>query len=498
MQEKKDDSYSHVLKYTGIFGGVQGLNILMSLVRNKVVASLLGPAGMGLVALFNSVVNFISQATNLGISFSAVRHVSELFDSGDEQRIAHFVKVVRSWSLLTALLGMLVCMMAGPLLSQYTFSWGDHTLHFVLLSPAVGLMAITGGETAILKGARRLKFLAVIQLVSVFLALLISVPVYYFFREAGIVPVIVLIALSSMLLTVGYSYRLYPLQLGGSKGILGEGMEMVRLGVSFVLAGIFGSGAEMLIRSYLNVSGDLDIVGFYNAGLFITLSSAGLVFSAMETDYFPRLSAVGTDRQKMSEMVNRQLEVSFLLVSPLLSLLILLLPILVPLLYRSDFQPVVPMAQVLVFSMYLRALTLPISYMVLARGDSLAYLLIEGFDSLLMVALVVVGYNHWGLVGTGIALDVTYIVDLLIVYLYTHLRYGYRGSLTVAHVVLTQLPLGVAVYILTLLENTALYWTLGSLLCFVCLSVSVYILHQKTTLWNALVGRLKSRFSSHG
>ena len=497
MEEKRDNGYSHVLKYTGIFGGVQGLNILIGLVRNKIVASLLGPAGMGLTALFNSVVNFISQATNLGISFSAVRHVSELFDSGDEARIAHFVKVVRAWSLLTALLGMLVCMLAGPLLSNYTFAWGDHTLHFVLLAPAVGLMAITGGETAILKGARRLKSLAMIQLYSVFLALLVSVPIYYFFREAGIVPVIVMMALVSMFLTINYSYRLYPLKLTGSRGVLGEGMDMVRLGVAFVLAGIFGSGAEMLIRSFLNVTGDLDVVGFYNAGFLLTVTYAGMVFSAMETDYFPRLSGVASNGGKMSETVNRQIEVSFLLVSPMLAVLILLLPVLVPLLFRSDFSPMTPMAQVMVFSMYLRAITLPISYMVLAKGDSLAYLIIEGIDSLLMVALVVVGYKHWGLIGTGVALDVSYIVDLIIIYFYTRLRYGYQGSLSVVQIVCIQLPLGFMVYILTLQTNGLLYWTLGSLLCFVSLAVSMYIIHQKSSLWNALTNRFKSKFRNH-
>jgi len=497
VEEKHDNAYRHVLKYTGIFGGVQGLNIVIGLVRNKIVASLLGPAGMGLSALFTSVVNFVSQATNLGIPFSAVRHVSELFDQGDEERIAHFVKVVRAWSLLTALLGMLVCMLAGPLLSSYTFSWGDHTLHFVLLAPAVGLMAITGGETAILKGARRLKSLAMIQLYSVFLALVIAVPVYYFFREAGIVPVIVMMAVVSMLLTVGYSYRLYPLRLKGGRGILGEGMEMVRLGVAFVLAGIIGSGAEMLIRSFLNVSGDLDMVGFYNAGFLLTVTYAGMVFSAMETDYFPRLSGVAGDRVKMSETVNRQIEVSTLLVSPMLAVLILLLPVLVPLLFRSDFSPMTPMAQVMVFSMYLRAVTLPISYMVLAKGDSLAFLILEGFYSLLMVGLVVVGYRHWGLIGTGIALDVSYVVDLAIVYLYTHWRYGYRTTLAVVQIVSIQLPLGLMVYILTLQPSRLLYWTLGSLLCFVSIVVSMYILHQKSSLWNALAARFKARFKSH-
>ena len=132
------DSYSHVLKYTGIFGGVQGLNIVIGLVRNKLIALLLGPSGMGLASLFNSSINFVSQATNLGISFSAVKNISEVFDKGDEKRLLHIINMVRGWAIITALLGILVCMVAGPLLSDYTFSWGNHTLHYVLLAPAVG------------------------------------------------------------------------------------------------------------------------------------------------------------------------------------------------------------------------------------------------------------------------------------------------------------------------------------------------------------------------
>lgn len=75
-ETEKKDSYTHVLKYAGIFGGVQGLNIIIGLVRNKLIALLLGPAGMGLASLFNTAINFISQATNFGISFSAVKHLS--------------------------------------------------------------------------------------------------------------------------------------------------------------------------------------------------------------------------------------------------------------------------------------------------------------------------------------------------------------------------------------------------------------------------------------
>ena len=89
-----DNSYRHILKYTGVFGGVQGLNVLISLVRNKCVALLLGPGGMGLLSLLNTAMQFMSQATNLGIATSAIRHVSELFDAGEEGPLLHYIKVV--------------------------------------------------------------------------------------------------------------------------------------------------------------------------------------------------------------------------------------------------------------------------------------------------------------------------------------------------------------------------------------------------------------------
>ena len=84
---KKSDSYSHVLKYTGLVGGVQGMNILVGIVRNKLVATILGPAGMGLIALFNSTINLLSNSTNLGIPMSAVKNISQAYDNGDEMHL---------------------------------------------------------------------------------------------------------------------------------------------------------------------------------------------------------------------------------------------------------------------------------------------------------------------------------------------------------------------------------------------------------------------------
>ena len=464
MAKENDELYSHVLKFTGLFGGVQGLNVVIGLVRNKFVALLLGPGGMGLVSLFNTTVQLISQATHLGISFSAVRHISEYYDAENSEKVAHYVKVVRGWCLLTALVGMLVCVVLGPFLSSATFSWGDHTLHFVLLAPAIGMIAITGGETAILKGQRKLGALALVQIVAALASLVISIPIYYFFWQAGIVPVIVLMAFVTMCATLWFSLRLFPLQFGGTYGILGEGMEMVRLGVAYTLAAVIGTASEMLIRSYLNVVGDLDVLGLYNAGYMLTITYAGMVFSAMETDYYPRLSAVQHDIRATNETVNRQMEVSLLLVSPMLAALIIALPVVVPLLFSQEFLPVVGMAQVAALAMYMKVLTLPVAYITLARGYSLSYLFLETSYFVAFVILIFFGYRYWGLFGTGVAITLAHVFEFLLVNAYAYKKYGYRSSATVYGYAIVQGALGLLAYILTLVADGYLYWAVGALI----------------------------------
>ena len=67
-----DTSYEQALKSTGIVGGTQFLTILITVVKTKIVALLLGPAGVGVLGLLQGIVDMIRNATGLGIHFSAV------------------------------------------------------------------------------------------------------------------------------------------------------------------------------------------------------------------------------------------------------------------------------------------------------------------------------------------------------------------------------------------------------------------------------------------
>ena len=470
-------SYKSILKYTSLFGGVQGINIIVGLIRNKLVAVLLGPNGFGFISLLNSTIKVLSDSSSLGLPMSAVRHISDYFEQGEEEKTRHYIKVVRSWCLLTALLGAFLCVALAPLLNQWTFTWGDHTRHFMFLAPVVFFTAITGGELAVLKGSRHLKALAQISVINVLAALVISIPLFYFFGQSGIIPSMNLVALCACAVTAGYSYHYYPLHRGKEK-FFAEGLEMVKVGVFFTLAGIAGSIAEMAIRTYLNNVGDLDLVGYYNAGFMICVTYAGMVFAAMETDYFPRISAAWHDRFKMNETINHQVEVSLLMVGPLLVAMVILLPVLIPLLFTGEFQTVIPMAQVAILAMYFHAVDLPIEYLPLAKGDSLTYLIVETIYDVFFVFMIILGYQYWGLLGTGIALTFAHLINCIAIVLYYSWRYGVRLSRKALLIFVAQTLFGLMAYAFTYILDGAAYWVIGCALL-VINTIFSYLLFKK-------------------
>lgn len=482
MSDEKEDSYRHILKYTSLFGSVQGLNIVVSLARNKLVALLLGPSGMGLVSLFNSIVTFLSQSTNLGIATSAIKHVSELDEENNQKSIGHYVSVVRWWCLLSGLLGMVLLVALSPLLDKFTFTWGNHVIHFVLLSPVILLTAITGGELAILKGMHRLKSLAKSQMWTLAASLVITVPIYYFYGESGIVPVIVSMALATLLFTLFYSHRVVPYHLNGIKSI-SDGLPMVKLGIAFMLSGMAGSGAEMIIRAWLNRVADLSTIGLYNAGYMLTFTYAGMVFTAMETDYYPRLSAVNGDKAKETLLSNMQMEVSLLLMSPMLIALMIALPLLIPLLFSSKFIPIVPMAQVATLAMMFKSVTLPIAYIPLARGDSKTYMGLEVAYNIIWVALLAVGFTQFGLYGTGLALVAAHVADFLMISAIARWHYGIKIQPKVAGEFTLQLTLAITAYC-AVVFITSFWQTFVVDLIILGLSVSISFIMLKSKLKN--------------
>ena len=494
-KKETTDSYDRIIKYTGLFGGVQGIVVLINIVRTKLVSMLLGPTGFGITESFNRTLNLVKSTTDLGVPFSAVKTVSECRSNRDETALEESLLITRTWAFLTAMAGMALCLILAPLFSYWAFKgdWG-YTLSFLMLSPMAAFSAINGGEMAIMKGTGMLRELAKSQLIAVVATLLISIPLFWKFGLQGIAPSLVLVTFASMVITCRYTFRAYPYRIRPFSGkTLRKGFGMIRLGILFTITSFFGAGAFSIIANYLMTHGNAEITGIYSAG-YLLISYLGMfVFSAMESDYFPRLSAVNQDREKVNELVNSQAEVAILLMAPMIVGFIVFLGVIVSLLLTSRFLEAVPMARLAVIGLAFKAMTTPLSYVSLAKGDSKTFMIQEVLYDIVFVAAVVGFFNFGGITMTGAALTIAAVADMLIVYVITHVRYGITYSKRALSVFMVQLPLIAATWAALYWLDGLWQWVVSLALLAVSMLHSYYYLNKHTSFIRSISDKVKNK-----
>ena len=453
-RREQDDSYGHVLKYTGIFGGVQGLTILVALLRNKLTTRLLGEAGMGLNKRFMNIAEVINAWTNFGISFYAVQKISEIYEEGTDDDLRRFTRVIRTWSVWSALLAFGICFFFAAWFNDYYFPSGEHHRpEIMLLALFVASMPVEAVECALLKGLRRLRTVALIEVLSAISTLLFTIPLYFAFGLRGIVFSLVLCGWATALIHLYFSVRIYRYRVSlFSLRVIREGWPLIRIGIPYVLAGVAGAMATGEVFKYL---GDDSVVGLYSVGYGLMVTYAGMIFKAVDTDFFPRLSSINHDTRRLNHAINQQVDVCVLLIAPVLIVFVLFMPWVIRLLYDSRFLPVVPMSVCAVFYMFFRAVSVPIAYTSLAKGDSWLFLIMECVYDVVFVVLLCLGYAYFGLTGAGIALSLVALFDLLMIstvygaYYHVHLRLR-TLRLILPQALLLAVTVGVCLYLPTL------------------------------------------------
>ena len=406
-----DSAYKRLLKVTTLFGSVQGLNILMNLIRAKLAAMLLGPAGIGLNSIYNETREFIHSTTNLGMDQSGTREIAKSTGAPD---LADSVTLTRSWIMLLAVFGMLATAVFAYPLSWMLFSDGDHTWQIVALSPAVAFSTLTCGELTVLRGLQQMKTIAGVSVLHVVLGVLTTIPLYYIWGMDGIIGALVLMTLSLAIVTMIYSYRIHPPKFCFVKAFLAKGRQMLVLGMSFVIAGFIANLGKLAVKAYINVNGSLDDVGLYSAGLTLTLMISNVVFASLENEFYPRLSSIFTDKTQRYLAIVRQMKVGLAIIIPITIVAIVLMPWIVPILLSDEFSTIVPMAQIASLGLIFRALYLPAALVPMAAGESKIYLLLQAVSYVSFVPAVILGYHFGGITGTGIGLLVNHFMDVVV------------------------------------------------------------------------------------
>lgn len=412
-----------VLRAMSLFGGLQVVQILCSAIRMKLVAWLIGPAGMGLFGIFNNMVEMISQITGLGMRTSAVRDV--VGTTGE--RLSVIAAVIRRWGVWLGMLGAVVTLALSPALSQFYFGDNDHIISIAMLSSVLFLTSILNSEQAIMQGSQMLRKLAVSSLWGAVGGLLASIPMFVFWRIHSIVPSIIAYAVITCAATLVCKVPTQspPASLTVKK-TFNEGKQFIVLGFFMTVAVFVELLSNNIFLAYLNQAADTDLVGYYQSGYTLFNRYMGLVFTAIAMEYYPRLTQVCHSRLRSSLFVSHELGLVLWVLIPVIGIFITCVDVIVKILYTDDFLVIVPFMVWGIVGTVLRGFSWCVAMMMLAKGDGKIFVFTESFSAISGLVLNVVCFQRWGLTGLGWAYIIWYGLYSLVVGIVYVRRYSLR------------------------------------------------------------------------
>lgn len=406
-------------------GGAQVMSNLCSIILNKLVALWIGPIGMGLFSIYNATIDMLRSATSLGLRQSSVRDIALADESHDDRQLARMVAVVRRWAWFISLFGAITTMALAPLLSRWSFGDSSHLWHFVALSAALLLLGFTHCELSILQGTERIKRLAWASLSGTVIGLLLSIPLFYFFREDSIL--LSVIAYHVALFGSAWFFRHKGVAKAkvSNKEAIREGATFVRLGLFMTLSEFVTMLSTYIFSAYLNRTAGTEIVGFYQSGYSLIGRYVALILTALGTEFYPRLSKVCTSHLRTRVFVAQEINIIMLCMLPFVSLFLLCRECIVWLLYTSEFHVIIPYISWAIVGCVLRAFSWFMAYTIIAKGDGKTYLFTESLSVVIGFLLNVICYNVWGLEGLGIAFMLWYAFYCLIIAIVYSIIYKY-------------------------------------------------------------------------
>lgn len=453
MSESKK-AYQQILKTTSLFGSVQVFSIIISIVRNMLIANFIGPIGIGIAALLSSTLSIISGLSGLGLEMSGVKHISESYDETNLNSISKQVTIVRRIALISGFIGVIIVMIFSKWLSILTFGNEDYTFSFVLIAITLLFKQLTSAENVVLQGLRKLKDLAKASFYGNLVGLLFSIPFYYFYKIDSIVPTIIIASFFSMVFSIFFARKnkFETIKITNSE-LVTDGRSIIKLGIALTFSGLITLIVAHLIQLYLNFSNGIEVVGFYNAGFTLLNSYVGILFVAMSTDYYPRLSAICNDNRKLNEVVLQQIYIGVLIITPIIIMFFALSDKIIYILFSIKFKVILMMVSIGIFGMLFRIVSFSIGYMILAKADSKIFIKTSIGFNLLYLLLSVFGYRYFGLVGLGIAFTLQYIFHLIILSIIAYKRYNFRFSKEVVLLFTICLFICVITFALLFLDN---------------------------------------------
>jgi len=407
-------SHRQIFHSSTLIGGASVINILISIIKVKMLAVLIGPAGVGLMGFYQNIMGTASTLAGCGLDSSGVRQIAA--SQGDKNILALVRRALFWANLMLGVLGMAILWLVREPVAKMVFHDTVHAGEVGWLGVGVFLSLITASQMALLQGLRRIGDIARVNVLGSVAGSVVGVLIIWWLGQDGVHWFVLAAPAASVCFSSWYAARLPRSYAECDWPVLRQQWQaMMTLGVPLMAAGVLTLVTQLVARTLVMRDLGLDASGYFQAAWTISMSYIGFVLGAMATDYLPRLAESIQDHERATHLVNEQTEMTLLMAGPVLLATLTLAPWFVGLLYTKSFAPAAEILRWQVMGDIFKVIGWPMGYIVLAKGRGDVFMATQFNWNAIYLLFLWFGMGSMGLLVVGVGFFVAYVFQVGVV-----------------------------------------------------------------------------------
>jgi O-antigen/teichoic acid export membrane protein len=357
------------------------ISLILSSISVKIIASILGPSGIGLFSLLKQIQGAtLMLATMSGQTALVQGAVSR--EGKERDRYLKTVLILFSITGITVSLGLIL--LAPFLANNIIHRADDMAIDLIrLLAIPVFLSTLTGYAGGVLNVDRALGYMALVQILAGFVTVAIAYPVSQAIHSGWEYATIIYLVASQLLTLLLYGLWLHR------NGKLSSYFQSwhktfdrddAKYFLSFagvtVISGILNNFMMLGIRGSMVATGGLSMAGIFDSAWTLCISYMSLITGSFGAYYLPTLTQC-KNKQEIRHKIQSMLLFVNLLGIPLIITALLSRDFIINILFSSEFLGGSTLLKYLMFADYFRLLSWTLAFPMLAFAHLKLFIITE-------------------------------------------------------------------------------------------------------------------------
>ncbi|MDN5215966.1 oligosaccharide flippase family protein [Fulvivirgaceae bacterium BMA12] len=393
-------------KYISQSGVASIFNIVVSIIRVKIIAVLIGTSGVGLIGQLTNLINISTFLSNLGMSTGFIREVSISRSQQDQQRIIALRSTLVVCSIIASLVISIIIFFNAKAINSWLFRELDYVFYIKLLALNSNFIGYAGMFNALVKAEKLIRTLMKLSILVSSVNTVAAILLIYWFNIDGVLYGIIANSLFNCIIT-GIIAQKYRLLNGIIPSLRSKLLDkkifalLIKFGVISLITSIALQLSYASVKSIIIQNSGLPSAGIYQAASNISNQYLPVLLTSLGTYLLPHLAEIQS-KEKMHKEGNNSLRLILLLAAPMLISFLAFSDLIVQILYSKEFVASGSILSVIIIGDLFKVSNKVLGTMIIAKNYIITWLSVDILYAASLPVFTLILYNDYGILSPAI------------------------------------------------------------------------------------------------